>query len=122
MLVTAASLVASGMAPGFWVTFSQWSPELLPNAPDERNAVARCHAVALAIVPQDSPDAAFELALRFRPTMSGSDVEPKVSDVQDFLGATTAPGAAWGRSLAPGIWVELRRRKTSAPAALPRVA
>ncbi|MFM7070209.1 MAG: hypothetical protein ACKO38_00240 [Planctomycetota bacterium] len=134
--VNASSLAAGGMAPGFWLAISQWSPEPLPQASDAENAEARCHAAVLALLPpvpagpqpddgsrtkKDAEDAEFELAVRFRPTLHRHEVDANVSDVQDFLDASTAPGSVWKRSLAAGVWVELRRRRARF-AALPRVA
>lgn len=134
--VNASSLAAGGMAPGFWLAISRWSPEPLPQASDAENAEARCHAAVLALLPpvptglqpdngsrtsNDAEDAEFELAVRFRPTLHRHEVDANVSDVQDFLDASTAPGSVWKRSLAAGVWVELRRRRARF-AVLPRVA
>jgi hypothetical protein len=170
--VNAASLAAGGIAPGFWLAISQWSPEPLPEASDADNGAARCHAAVLALLPPvvsngpgdssgpggssdpggssnpgssrwvaegvaagvasaqiasaqianpEVANAEFELVVRFRPTLHRHDVDANVSDVQDFLDASTAPGSVWKRSLAAGVWVELRRRRARF-AALPRVA
>lgn len=205
--VNAASLAAGGVAPGFWLAISQWSPEPLPQATDAENGAARCHAAVLALLPpvpmhtgtdgtegvvgasgparassgdsghtaaseasarsgsiadaasiadlaniadlakvadraniaglassagsagsgladsasQAARDAEFELVVRFRPTLHRHEVDATVADVQDFLQASTAPGSVWKRSLAAGVWVELRRRRARF-ATLPRVA
>ncbi|MEY4180178.1 MAG: hypothetical protein RLY70_3752 [Planctomycetota bacterium] len=189
--VNAASLAAGGIAPGFWLAISQWSPEPLPQASVADNGAARCHAAVLALLPPvatfnhlepnsdrrsdchsdlrtgsgsgldsavdhsranspgsgaaavaervaetvapgaagvasrlteaDVQAAEFELVVRFRPTLHRHEVDANVSDVQDFLDASTAPGSVWKRSLAAGVWVELRRRRARF-AALPRVA
>ncbi len=144
--VNAASLAAGGVAPGFWLAISQWSPEPLPQAADAENGAARCHAAVLALLPpvplhtgtddtestdgsdgsedrasQAAHEAEFELMVRFRPTLHRHEVDATVADVQDFLQASTAPGSVWKRSLAAGVWVELRRRRARF-AALPRVA
>jgi hypothetical protein len=185
--VNAASLAAGGIASGFWLAISQWSPELLPNATDAENGQARCHAAVLALLPpvplrtgSDSPssqdrgtstdssdvtashtaashtaashtaashtaashtaashtaashtadgreyagaaNAEFELLVRFRPTLHRHEVDATVADVQDFLQDSTAPDSVWKRSLAAGVWIELRRRRARF-AALPRVA
>ncbi len=121
-LTTAVSLVAGHTTPGFWVTISQWTPELLPNVPDEQNASCECHAVAMAIVPEESPEAEFELGIRFQPTYSPAESEPQVAEFRDFLATQSPVGSVWGRSLAPGLWLGIRRRREFVPSANPRVA
>ena len=120
-LVTAASLVSSGLAAGVWVTFSQWSPEPLPQRSEEENMGAECHAVALAVVPEDSAESQFGLGIRFRPTLCDREALPTVREVGSFL-ESSATSASWGRSLGPGLWLELRRCSGAVVTSEPRVA
>lgn len=127
-LVNAASLVASGMCPGFWVTCSHWTPELLPYVPEEQNASAVCHALALAIVPadqQDATNAPFELSLRFRPTLSDTESFPTIPALANFLAGKTSEESVWNQTLAPGLCAQLHRRAASVaavPTSVPRTA
>ncbi|MFO0901940.1 MAG: hypothetical protein U0939_03005 [Pirellulales bacterium] len=118
-LVNAASLVASGMCPGFWVTCSHWTPEVLPYVPPEQNAEAVCHALALAIVPAegDAPQSApFELSVRFQPTLAQDSSFAAIPDLAQFLVGSEASheANAWNLALAPGLCAQVRRRSAAA--------
>jgi len=53
--LAAMTWLQSQLVPGVWLVFSGWSPEFAPDVKGEPDGEVECQALALALVPADSP-------------------------------------------------------------------
>ena len=70
-LLTAMSLLTDGKLPGVWLLLSGWTPELNVDAGGTPTTEARCHALAVALLPAAANSNG--LHLRIAPDFDMSD-------------------------------------------------
>jgi hypothetical protein len=106
-LLTAATFLQEGRAPGLWVVFTEFTPEPVPTPAGENTLDSVCRAVALACTPDghEGPGLGWRLVeARFAPEGSWEDrirgrTLPTVAELAAFL---ADPTGVWSCA-SPGV-------------------
>lgn len=95
--------------PGLWLVSTCWTPEPSGLDPNQASVPVEGHAVAMALVPADSPDASHELVIRRHDVRLAVAPAPvSVTELSESLAMTERTGRC-NLSLTPGFTMEVRR-------------
>ena len=81
LLQTTAAFLASGQAPGFWLVFTGYDPEYIPEGPGVPMSSWVCHGLALALTASPN-QSAWQLRIAAPPSVC---VTPKLDEAPELL-------------------------------------
>jgi hypothetical protein len=93
-LLAALTWLQSGVVPGVWVVFSGWYPELIPDREGDPIGELECQALALALVPANSPQVQRPRLRLAASEVAGDAIPPDISLLANRLGGSPANSGA----------------------------